>query len=116
MNNIGMMYENGAMQGGADIEKAVQWYTLSARHGQPVAQQNLIRLGRTVPAVDLVTAQQQDNTGAAILAAGLLGAAVANTNRPSTTNTTIVTPPPTQKTPINCTSTEVFGSVQTTCR
>lgn len=53
MNNIGFMYENGHMDTGPDVKSAIEWYTLAARYGQPVSQQNLMRLGAPIPPADL---------------------------------------------------------------
>lgn len=63
INNIGTMYENGQMQGGQNLTVAVAYYNLAARYGLPIAQQNLMRLGQTVPSADLaaIAAQQQAN-------------------------------------------------------
>lgn len=61
INNIGTMYENGQMNTGPDVNQAIAYYSLAARYGLPVAQQNLMRLGQQVPSADLaaVVAQQQ---------------------------------------------------------
>lgn len=58
INNIGVMYDKGYMQGGANPETAIQYYTLAARYGVPVAQQNLIRHGQPVPPADLQAAYE----------------------------------------------------------
>lgn len=56
INNLAACYEYpGFIQ--QDMTKAVALYTLAARKGNPKAQQNLIRLGRPVPAADLAPQQ-----------------------------------------------------------
>lgn len=72
INNIGYMYENGHMQGGPDKAVAIDWYTLAARYGQPVSQQNLMRLGAAIPPADLQPQQIQQQSGGG--EAALLGA------------------------------------------
>lgn len=61
INNLGTMYENGQVEGGRNTPKAAAYYSLAARYGLPIAQQNLMRLGYEIPAADLaaVVAQQQ---------------------------------------------------------
>lgn len=61
INNIGTMYENGQMNTGPDFNQAIAYYSLAARYGLPIAQQNLMRLGQQIPSADLaaVVAQQQ---------------------------------------------------------
>jgi len=58
-NNLGVMYDRGYMAGGRDVVTAAHYYTLAARYGVPIAQQNLIALGRPVPLADLQAAYQQ---------------------------------------------------------
>lgn len=58
INNIGVMYHRGQMQGGVNVTEAVKYYTLAARYGIPIAQQNLRALGRPVPPADLQAGYQ----------------------------------------------------------
>jgi tetratricopeptide (TPR) repeat protein len=47
-NNLGVVYQRRG-----DREKAIQHYTMAARWGHQLAQQNLVALGAPVPAADL---------------------------------------------------------------
>lgn len=71
-NNLGVMYERGLVSGRVEIEQAVRYYTLAARYGVPLAQQNLMRLGSSVPRNDLQQAyqEQQARKAAAMRAFG----------------------------------------------
>ncbi|MDA3933565.1 MAG: hypothetical protein PF630_04440 [Gammaproteobacteria bacterium] len=59
INNIGVMFERGHMQGGQNLNDAIEYYKLAARYGIPIAQQNLVRLGHPVPQADLQYQYQQ---------------------------------------------------------
>lgn len=117
MNNVGMMFESGKLVGGVNIEAAIKWYTLSAKYGQPVAQQNLMRLNQEVPPVQFGLRQQNNSGASGVIAAGLLGVAI-GASQPSHTTNVNTSPSQSQpvKVPINCTSKEVFGTIQTTCQ
>ncbi len=109
MSNIGYMYEQGKMAGGADLKTAIAWYTLAARYGNPVAQQNLLVHKQPIPQVDLVaqTVQNDELTPgvmALILGAAAVQGAVQGYNS---------TPTPTS---INCSSTAIGNRVNTRCR
>jgi TPR repeat protein len=83
MNNMGLLIEEGKVvivDGSEPLDAAVSWYNLSARYGNPTAQQNLRRLGQPIPAADLYVqpAPQTDNSAAwGIVALGLLNGAAA---------------------------------------
>ena len=108
INNLGVMYDRGYMAGGRDVVTAVHYYTLAARYGVPIAQQNLIAHGRPIPAADLQAAYQQRliqqqqaeaelgyQLGCA-LAGGCSQSGTGYTPRPvyKTAPTTVYTPPP----------------------
>jgi Flp pilus assembly protein TadD len=97
INNMGVVYERRG-----DRNAAIQNYTLAARWGVPIAQQNLARLGQPVPPADLAAQRQQvrDQQSAALYQAARY-----------------FNPPPPQITPtVNCTSNRFGDMVQTTCR
>lgn len=89
-NNLGVMYDQGRIGAGRDVNAAIAHFTIAARYGLPVAQRNLILLGAPVPPADLavVQAQQQaayqqqqaQNNQLAGQLGGLLGCALAGGN------------------------------------
>ncbi|MBB6600649.1 hypothetical protein [Luteimonas sp. MC1825] len=58
-NNLGVMYEQARIGGVQNLEAAITHYTMAARYGLPVAQQNLARLGASMPYADLAAIQMQ---------------------------------------------------------
>lgn len=55
-NNLGVVYQRRG-----DTEKAIAHYTMAARWGHQLAQQNLVAMGAPVPAADLANARAQRN-------------------------------------------------------
>jgi TPR repeat protein len=97
MNNMGVVYERRG-----NLPAAIQHYTVAARWGVALAQQNLARLGQPVPPADLAAQKAQADAASS--------AAVANYLRATQ-------PPPMQSTmPISCSSYRMGNSVQTDCR
>lgn len=68
INNIGFMYEKGYMDVGEDLDTAVRYYTLAARYGNPMAQNNLVVHGLPIPTIDLAPPAQQTSSGGENLA------------------------------------------------
>jgi Flp pilus assembly protein TadD len=98
INNMGVVYERRG-----DLNAAIQHYTLAARWGVGIAQQNLARLGQTVPTTDL--AEQRSRQNAADTANTML---LMRALQPP--------PPPAMPSPsVNCTSYRAGNTVQTNC-
>jgi len=127
INNIGFMYERGFMDVGADLDTAVHYYTLAARYGNTVAQNNLSLHGEPIPPVDLVVKQQQSASSNDAAMALILGS-IANgyiegqqrtrarhrQNQAEAQQRALLRQ---INKPIKCTSTEgSYGSVDTTCQ
>lgn len=74
-NNLGVVYQRSGR-----MEMAVSAYTLGARYGDPVAQQNLVLLGKPVPPVDLASTRQagEGGGGGGLALAAALAAALAD--------------------------------------
>ena len=98
VNNLGVVAENCRR----DRATAVNYYTLSARMGNPTARMNLTRLGREVPAADLIRQSSYDP------AAMALGLRLLESGR---------TPAPPRSPSVNCTTTTNphNNTSQTTC-
>ena len=60
MNNIGVMYGKGQVAGGVNLVRQKEWYTLSARHGNAYAIQNLSQMGEPIPSADLVVSAKPE--------------------------------------------------------
>lgn len=78
MHNVGWMYENGRIRDPKPRDKAIDWYTLAARHGQPQSRVALARMGATVPGADLVRQKTAAEIQAEIDAAAALGEGLGN--------------------------------------
>ncbi len=82
-NNLGVMYQQGRIGNGPDLNAAISHYTMAARYGLPIAQQNLAALGAPVPPADLAAIQMQQQAQANQTAGqlgSLLGCALAGGN------------------------------------
>lgn len=99
INNLGVVYERRN-----EVQSAIYQYTLAARYGVPLAQQNLARLGQPVPAADLAVARAQQQAANAANAAA--AAALIRATQP---------PPPVYSPSVNCTSYRTGNTVQTNC-
>jgi len=110
MNNIGYMYHKGHMDTGPDNAKAIEWYTLAARYGNPQAQLSLLALDKKVPTADLrVQPQPQANNDAAlIMMSGALNGLHTGMQRAPTVA-------PVAK-PTTCVTKEQFGTLKTVCQ
>lgn len=96
-NNLGVVYQR---RGQMDL--AVSHYTMAARWGHQIAQQNLIALGAPVPPADLAAAQAQRNAANAANTAATLQLMQALQPRPIPA-------------PVTCNSYRYGNQVQTTC-
>ena len=101
--NLGSVY-HGCVH---DDKKAIQYFTLGARYGFPPAPENLIRLGAPVPTADLAR-QSVANDASSLDALAIALHSYNESNEKARQNNN-------NKTFINCTSTKVGNSVDTSC-
>lgn len=103
-NNLGVLYARTGR-----ISQAISAYQMGARHGDPAAQQNLVKRGFPVPPADLKASRSSSSDGwAAALKAFNDGKNGDSSFRPST-------PSPSWG-PVFCDSTKGIGnSISTTC-
>lgn len=111
-NNLGVVYQRTGR-----LPQAIQAYTIAARYGDSVAQQNLVALGKPVPPTDLARpgASNMSNAEAILLLTG----AAAQGYTQGRANAPPVAPlpqlPAAQPT-IRCTSTTIGNQTSTVCK
>jgi Flp pilus assembly protein TadD len=96
-NNLGVVYQRRG-----ETDKAIQHFTMAARWGHQLAQQNLANLGAPIPAPDL--ASERSNRNAADTASTLM---LMRALQPR--------PAPAYRPPINCQSFRVGNQISTRC-
>lgn len=100
-NNLGVLYGRTGR-----TAQAVSAFQMGARHGDPTAQQNLVKRGLPVPPADLKTTGSSTDGWAAALKGFNDGKNGKSYSNPSST------PPPR---PVMCDSSKIGTSVTTTC-
>lgn len=100
INNIGVMYQRGYMNGGPNLEIAAQYYTEAARYGLPMARQNLEAIGKPVPVADLQESYEAQQTAERVMmlqALSGMASSYANSRRAASTPVPVVPSPTTSR-------------------
>jgi TPR repeat protein len=95
INNLGACYESRDFPQ-RNMDYAVALYSLAARKGDAMAQGNLARLGRPIPAADLLPQQQgsQNSSADGLAALAVIGGAAAVASKGySATPSPVLAPP-----------------------